>query len=168
MFFCGLQCCESNKILFTKDLSLFLLKHNHITSTFYFIFTFKHTKRCSFRLKIILYLAWEIFRFAQCLEWLLDQPRYLSTVLIFQRKSRHGLKLKRCPLYSIKAKKAYSYVPSVYPVFMTWQFSAERIHVTVLTESCLITWQAFRNLLNPTFKIILPLSAPVAWPHLVV
>jgi hypothetical protein len=168
MFFCGLQFCKSNKILLTKDLSLFLLKHNHITSTFYFIFTFKHTKRCSFRLKISWYLAWEIFRFAQCSEWLLDQPSYFSTVLFLQRKSRRGLKLKRCPLYSIKAKKAYSYVSTVFPVFMAWQFSTGRIHVTVLTESCPITWKVFGNLLNQTFKIILPVSAPMAWPHLIV
>jgi len=167
MFFCGLQFCKSNKTLLTKDLSLFLFKHNRITSTFYFIFTFKHTKRCSLRLKISC-LAWKLFRFAQCLEWLLGQRSYLSTVIFFQRKSRRGLKLKRCPVHSIKAKNAYSYVSTVFPVFMAWQFSAGRIYVTVRTESCLITWRAFRNLLNQTFKIILPVSAPVVLPHLVV
>jgi hypothetical protein len=148
MFFCGLQFCKSNKILLTKDLSLFLLKHNHITSTSCFIFTFKYTKCRSFWLKISWYLGWEILRFAQCLEWLLDQPSSYSTQLFLQRKSRRGLKLNRCPLYSIKAKNAYSYASTVFPVFMAWQFSARRIHFTVLTESCLITWQTFRNLLN--------------------
>jgi hypothetical protein len=98
MFFCGLQFCKSNKTLLTKDLSLFLLKHNHITSTSNFICTFKHTKRCSLWLKISC-LAWEIFRFAQCLEWLLDQRSYLSAVIFLQRKSRRGLKLKTAALY---------------------------------------------------------------------
>jgi len=65
-------------------------------------------------LKISWYVAWEIFRFAQCLEWLLDQPSYLSTVMFLQRKSRRGLKLNRCPVYSIKAKNAYSYVSTFF------------------------------------------------------
>jgi hypothetical protein len=145
-------------------LCVFLLKHNRINPTFYFIFTFKHVKHCSSRFKISWNLAQEIFRSVQCLEWLLDKPSYLD---FSSTKKRPWLEAK--PLSSsIKAKKAYSYVTTVFAVFMAWQFSAGRIHVTVLTESCLITWQAFRNLLKQAFKIILPASAPVAWhSHLV-
>lgn len=82
--------------------------------------------------------------------------------MFLQRKCRRGLKLNRCPLYSIKANNAYSYVSAVFSVFMACQFSAGRIHVTVFTESCLITGQAFRSFLKETFKIVLPVSAPVA------
>ena len=141
---------------------MFLPKHNHITSTFYFICTFKRTKRCSFRLKIIWYVVWAIFRFAQCLEWLLNQPSYLSTMMFLQRKSRRGLKLNRCPLYSIKVKNAYSYVSVFF--LSSWRDNSAQgeFMLPFFTESCLITGQAFRSFLKQTFKIILPISAPVA------